>query len=58
MIRTHTVKIFVYEQQCPQRVRTHPIMYLARIPLQLTRYAAESGAHADQNQDRWHGQYI
>ena len=58
MIRMHTMKIFAYEQQCPQRVRTHPIVYLAQIPLQATRYAAESDAHANQNQDHWQGQYI
>jgi hypothetical protein len=57
-MHTARVKTFVYEQQCPRQVHTHPIVYLAQIPLQAIRYAAESGVHANQNQDLLRGLYI
>ena len=47
-----------YKQQHPQQAHIHPIAHLAQTPLQVAQYVPENGAHDDQSQGHWRGQYI
>jgi hypothetical protein len=54
----HNRNVEEYKQQYPQQAHTHPIAYLAQTPPRVAQYAPENGAHGDQSQGYWQGQYI